>query len=315
MAASVLLGFLVAAHPAPADAEAAARFLDPSLAWLAPALPESWRLAAADAVPPVLCAGRGPLSGWLALAPVPPPEFAGCARLRPMRQATLAVGRQAGVVVTGRGTPELRLDSARLHQALEGGAEGGPRSWRDIDSRLPDTPIAVLLPDAGSPLWRLLSATVLQAGCLSQPAIRRIFDAGERRARCEAVRTDGAVDRRQDGTDVTGWLAARGAGAVAVVTFAEFLALGDGVVPVALGDVLPTAAAITADRYPMSRTIHLSVGLPNPAGVAMLRQFLRLAGEETIGPAGSLAALGIVPLSAPARVELRQTLLSLGGAL
>ncbi|BBK43571.1 hypothetical protein STVA_35910 [Allostella vacuolata] len=317
-AASVLLALGTAVRPAEADVAQAERFVDPSLGWLAAALPDppgSWRVTAPGGVEPALC-GAGPaLSGWLALAPMPLPPIAGCARLRPLRQVSLPLGRQAGVLVATRGAPELRLDAALLHRALDGGAEGGVRYWRDIDPRLPDTPIAVLLPGAGRPLWRLLSGTVLQAGCLSQPAIRRIFDAAERKARCEAVRADGAVDHRRDGTDIAGWLAARGAGAVAVVTFPEFLALGESVVPVAFHDVLPTVANITADRYLMSRTIHLAVALPGPADPALLRQVLRIAGEETIGPGGTLAGLGIVPLPAAARVEVREALLSLGGAI
>ena len=316
--ASVLVALLTAVRPAAADVAVADRFLDPSLAWLSAALPgpaESWRVTAADGIAPGSCDAGQSHPGWLSLTSTAPTRIAGCARLRPSRQVAVPVGRQAGVLVAKRGAPELSLDAVLLHRALDADAEGGARNWRDIDPRLPDTPIAVLLPGSGSPLWRLLSGTVLQAGCLSQPAIRRIFDAAERKARCEAVRADGVVDHRQDGTDIAGWLAARGAGAVAVVTFPEFLALGESVAPVAFDGVLPTIVAITADRYPMSRTIHLAVALSDPADPALLRQVLRIAGEETIGPSGTLAGFGIVPLPAAARVELREALLSLGGAI
>ncbi|WP_374447462.1 hypothetical protein [Stella sp.] len=318
LAALALISLLTAVRPAAADGGSVPQFIAPSFAWLAPGLPgsaETWRTTAADAIAPTLCRADRALAGWLALVSVAPSGIDGCRTLRPLRHVTLPIGRQAGVFVAARGGPALRLDAAIFHRALAGGADGGARTWRGVDGRLPDVAVAILLPDADTPSWRLLSAAVLQEGCLSRPSIRRIFDAAERKARCETVRADGAVDRRRDHADVAQWLAARGSGAVAFVSYPEFLALGEAVVPLPFADVLPTVAEIARDRYPVSRTLHLAVGLADPADPGLLRQVLRIAGEETIGPTGTLAGLGIVPLPAAARVELRETLLSLGGAI
>lgn len=315
--AALALLLMAVVRPAVADLAAAPRFVDPSLAWLGGGVPgpaAAWRIAAAGAMSDTLCASGKPLAGWLALAPAVPTAV-DCRPVRSLRVAVQPVGRQVGVFVTAPGAAPVRLSAATLHRAVGAGADARPTTWRAVDAGLPDMPIAVLLPAAGTAEWQLLSAAALQAGCLAQPAVRRIFDAGERKARCEALRTDGAVERRTPGVEVAGWLAAKGAGAVAFVSYPEFLALGDAVLPIAFDDSLPTLAAIAADRYPVSRTIHLSVALAEPTDPALLRDALRLAGEATIGPAGTLVGLGVVPLPAAARVQVRETLLSLGGAL
>lgn len=316
----ITLATLVAitlASPAAADPTTVSGVADPALAWLTPGVPvpgAGWRHVAADGMANALCGGDTPVRALVAVTTRPPAAMRDCRPMRGLRHATLRVGRQVGVLVTARGAPSLTLDAPTLYRAVAAG-DGGLRTWRAADGRLPDTPIAVLLPDAAGPTWSLLSALVLQSGCLAEPAIRRIFDAAERKARCEAVRADGVVDRRRDGADVGGWLATRGAGAVAFVSYPEFLALGDAVEPVAFDGALPTFSAIAADRYAVARTVHLTIALPSPADPELLRRLLRVVGEETIGPGGTLAGLGIVPLPAAQRVEAREALLSLGGAI
>jgi len=315
---ALLAGMVLAALGAPAASAAPPLALaDPALAAFVrslPTAPGAWREVATSEMPAASCTPVAAADGWLALTAAPPVRMTppDCPS-RDHRRATMAIGRQVGIFVTNRGQAGPALDAARLYRAAAGSVTH--ERWRDVDPALPDLPVALLLPAPATPLWDLLSGTMLQAGCLRDPARRRIFDADERRRLCETLRADGRVHRRQTESDVAGWLAAQGPGAVAFVSFVEFLRLGDAVSPLPVDGALPTFSTVAADQYPVARTLYLSVGMTDANAASVLQAALPLVGEDAIGPAGVLAAQGVVPLPASRRVDLRETLMTMGGAL
>ncbi len=297
---------------------------DPTVAAIArrvpmPAGPAAWAELAAGDMAEAVCRNGGASAGWVGLSASPPGRAsrAGCPAERALRQATMPVGREVGVFATSAAAPPFPLAIAQLHRAAAPQATGrgqGAGRWRELDPALPDAEIRLLLPAAGTPLWHLLASTVLETGCLADPALRRIFDAAERRRQCGTMRSDGPVQRRDDSADPVAWLAARGAGAVAFLSYSEFLKAGGAVSALPLDGVLPTFQALTADRYPAVRVIYLSVGLPAAGGDDALQAAMATVAEDSIGPYGALSSLGIVPLSAVERVDIREKLLAMGGA-
>jgi ABC-type phosphate transport system substrate-binding protein len=183
-------------------------------------------------------------------------------------------------------------------------------TWNQIDASYPALPIGFLAPAADSRTGQLFDALLMQPGC-DQVSTRTPFDLKSRAIFCSALRTDIQISQRDDG-DVEGvanWAAAALPGQVAVVSVAELQQLGQRVVPLLLDNALPTTANIESARYPAAKKIELMIVMPNGADQSKRTDARNLAfnllAETSIGPTGSLANAGLLPLPPPERISAR----------
>ncbi|MCC7274957.1 MAG: hypothetical protein IT561_19985, partial [Alphaproteobacteria bacterium] len=303
---------LLALAPAPASAaqRSPALLLDPAMAALvgSTTLPgmadRPWIVVPGAEIPEAACRDGAAAGAWIGLTATAGWRVrrASCLNSPRVEHARLAVGREAAILVTRRGGATPALDRRQVFRAVAAGTtRANPaRRWRDLARDLPDADIRLLLPAAGTPLWRVFSETVLEPGCLAGPARRRTFDPAERMERCTVLRGDGRAIRRSDDVDPVAWLAAAGDGAVAVLSYGELLQAGEAVAVVPIEGERPTFAALSSGAYPASRTVYLTFGLlwsgnggrtPRPAAVAAA---MAVVAEDSIGPAGALTARGLV---------------------
>lgn len=194
--------------------------------------------------------------------------------------------------------------------AEEGGGRPNRRmKWSEVDPALPDAPIRLLLPAAGSPEDSVFTAALVRL-CLSQLPSAAGLSVVERLAQCARMRSDAAVARASAAQSASAWLAAAGPGGVALVGYGQLAADAalTGVVP--LDGVLPQSGLRTRDDYAMSQPVYLVVshkGRNRPESddrAAALAD--SVLAEAAIGPGGRAALEGLAPLSAAERVALRK---------
>jgi phosphate transport system substrate-binding protein len=188
-------------------------------------------------------------------------------------------------------------------------AHNSVRRWSELEPRLPNADIRVLLPGSDSPLRRLFARVVLEAGCRDVPAIAAIFARVERIAKCTTVRSDQAVELSAPDGDPAAWVASAPAHAIAIAAQPAIAAMPDNFSVLSVDGTFPTYSSVASGEYAASWTVYLTV-----IGEPALDTAVRIVAESSIGPEGSMAAAGLTPLVAAERVALRARLFAAGGS-
>lgn len=266
----------------------------------------SARVAACASTP-----GSAPRLALLASAPSQA-ELIRCAQAIGAEANIFEIGRQAVALVVPVNSPVWSVNSASVFRALGQNGSDTPRAttWNQVDPANPNLPIGVLRPPSSSRTQQLFDALVMQTGCNQVATTRAPFEQKARASFCGALRTDIQTAQRQDGTeDVANWAAAAPLGQIAIVSISELRQLDGKVVPLLLDGVLPTAANIETGRYPAADKVQLMIVVPNAASraqrTAARELALSLLAETSIGPSGSMAPAGLLPLPPTQRIAAR----------
>jgi phosphate transport system substrate-binding protein len=235
-----------------------------------------------------------------------------CGRATSADVSIVEIGRQAVALVVPINSPVWPVDAAGLFRAVgqNGGDTKRASTWADVNPAYPKLPIGLLLPPADSRTRHLFDVQIMQLGCDRAATARTPFDLTSRTAFCAALRSDIPISAREAGVEgVANWAAAASPGQVAIVSIAELRQLDHRVVPLLFDGVLPTAANIESGRYPAAEKIELMLVVPNAANPAQRTDARNLAfnllAETSIGPTGSLAPAGLIPLPPPERIAAR----------
>lgn len=269
------------------------------------------RMLGSNAAMDLFCAGIGPTTPDILLSsrrmPRTMQETCRGNGVRDIVEIRLGLG--ALVIAARRGDPIQGLTSRQIYEALaaerasdEGFVSNPDRTWADVSPSLPALPIRFLVPTAENGTRSLFEDLVLEAGCRGVRQIRLLFEAPYRRSKCVTLRTDGAV-REFEIRDGAAQLLAAPPGTLAVLTKVQVLSSGGNLVALSLDGVTPTAASIMSMEYDQARTIYLYAKRQharNNQGIGVVRgihEFLADATSEVIiGPGGTLANSGLVPL-------------------
>ncbi|RBP17255.1 periplasmic binding family protein [Roseiarcus fermentans] len=189
--------------------------------------------------------------------------------------------------------------------------------WRDVAPSLPDAPIHVLVPPAGSALRQLVSGLLQRPSCFAIPpiaALARTDDIAFNRI-CRSLRGDPIVQATPASLDDTIARLGSTPGSIAVMRFGDLQQHADRLQPVAIDGVTPSAETILSDSYRFSRPMRLVVKSANFSLVSGFREF---AGEfmsgRAAGEGGYLIQNGAVPLSRARRASVAEQVLDLSRA-
>jgi len=241
-----------------------------------------------------------------------PMEIETCRQTAAAAVLAMTIGYQAIVFVTPASASAFAIHLPELFRALaqHAGDQPAPANWSDVDPSLPNLSVGFLAPPVGSVASRLLSTYVMEPACSQLPDASVPFERASRLEYCGAVRNGPGIVRRPDTpTSLDDWAASASGGQLAAVNLAELRHLGRSVVALPLDDVLPTEANIEAGRYQAAEPVTVLIVMPHDnrsATPEATRQaaFERLS-ERVIGPAGSLALGGMIPLPPEDRVAVR----------
>mgnify|MGYP001829186565 FL=1 len=172
------------------------------------------------------------------------------------------------------------------------------RTWREVNAALPDRPIRVYGPSAGSGTRYVFERLAMEGGCRSFDWVRALKreDALDYKQTCRTLRDDGAyrvID--EDDADALRQLEQE-QGSVAILSFAVFEQHKDRMRVVAVEGALPNFDTIASGDYPVSRALYLYAKVAHVDVVPGMRDFLaEFTSEKAWGNGGYLTRKGLVP--------------------
>ncbi len=175
------------------------------------------------------------------------------------------------------------------------------KTWKEVDPALPAAEIDVLGPPEGSGTREVFSDLVMEAACTAFPAVNDLKDRDAARfdRLCRTIREDGAYRRESSG--IADRLAAR-PGTVWIMPYNEFFTHGKALAAVTIDGIAPSADNITAQTYPVSRTLYFYVKADRVGKVPGLAQYIgEFTDDRAWGEKGYLVEKGLIPLPAAER--------------
>ena len=225
--------------------------------------------------------------------------------------AQVVFGRTALILAVRSDSPlaKSKLTSRQVYRALARDVpdndefrRNGAIRWSEVDSALPELDIRFHIPPRDDSARPAFNAHFLEGGCRSEPAIKSIFSAGDRTARCVTTRLDRV--REIPTSKVVDALLEAPAGTVGVISDADLAKSGGKLVGLVVDGVAPDHEAIIEGDYGFAETYYLYAKRgrflhdgDKAMDLAVDRIILAMAQENMVGPKGRAALLGLVPLS------------------
>jgi len=261
-----------------------------------------------------LCRNPGGTDVVLATQPMQSSLAAECGK-NGVDVAAVELARSAMILTVRTGSELTGLTSRQIYLAIarevpykEEFTRNTAVRWADVDPALPPQDIRFQLPMRDEGSRATFDAMVLQGGCRNEPAVRQVFDAQQRTARCITMRSD-RVRELPRAQSVKGLLEAP-VGTVGVLSQRE-IALSNGeLVGLALDGITPSPAQIGSGIYDFSTSFWLYA---KRGAHDVDRILVEAADDAIIGPNGPLRALGLVALPEDERESQRTALAAATG--
>lgn len=222
------------------------------------------------------------------------------------------------VLVQKSTDPALNLTSKQLFLALaknvpdgEGFTENNAERWSDVDPKLPDSAIKMIMAPRPGVTRSIFEAEAMVGGCRKFQVVKNIFEADPRVATCTTMR-ESTLQEVDDGAQRLEAIRAAEPGAVGLIPINAYEANKDWLRIIPFEGLLPTPQDINAEDYNLASPIYiyadaLAIGAAED-GTALRRWMVEALGEAAIGEGGYVEAMGLTPLPSAAREWQRQTL-------
>ncbi len=250
-----------------------------------------------------------------------PSELADCAQHGITDIVDINIGYDGIVLATERHQPQLNFSKAMLFKALakqvdvNGQLMDNPyKRWKEIDSRLPDSPIMVYGPPPTSGTRDAFVELVMEQACIQLPAYVTAYpDEKIRALQCRTIREDGVFIEAGENDNLIVQKLQTNTEALGIFGY-SFLEENAAKVQGSLIDgVAPTFESIADGSYGISRPLFVYMKKAHLQFIPGLREFMReLLGENALHPIdGYLPPKGLIPLSEDKRKALRSQVLGL----
>jgi phosphate transport system substrate-binding protein len=229
-------------------------------------------------------------------------EFKLCAANGVTQITEIAVGLDGLALATGERSTAMSLTTRDIYAALAATPWGKPntaKTWKDVNGKLPATPIRVYGPPSTSGTRDSLQELILKPGCNINPSVAAMAKTNTPKYDqiCTKIRTDGAFVEQGENDNLIVQKLAANPGTIGVMGYSYVEENPGKLNPVSINGVVPTTATIRSFQYPGARPLYIYVKNAHlnaiPGIKAFAAEFVR---ESTFGPSGYLARLGLVPL-------------------
>jgi phosphate transport system substrate-binding protein len=229
-------------------------------------------------------------------------EFKLCAANGVSQITEIAVGLDGLALATGERSTAMALTTRDIYAALAATPWGKPntaKTWKDVNSKLPATPIRVYGPPSTSGTRDSLQELILKPGCNTNPSVAAMAKTNTPKYDqiCTKIRTDGAFVEQGENDNLIVQKLAANPGTLGVMGYSYVEENPGKLNPVSINGVVPTTATIRSFQYPGARPLYIYVKNAHLSAIpgikAYAAEFVR---ESTFGPSGYLAGLGLVPL-------------------
>jgi phosphate transport system substrate-binding protein len=225
-------------------------------------------------------------------------------------RSALILAVRSGSMLSGLTSRQVYLALARdvpVHQEF---VRNTAARWSDVDPALPAQDIRFQLPMRDDGSRAMFDELVLEGGCRNETAVKAIFIAPQRSARCTTTRFDRI--REIPRAQAVRTLLEAPVGTVGVLSQVDIMRSGGQLVGVVLDGMSPTEDNILSASYDYSTSFWLYAKRGQSASpavaVAIERIVAQAQSEAVIGPDGPLSGLGLVPLPADERAGQRAAL-------
>ena len=280
-----------------------------------------------DAGIALFCAGVGAEAPDLALATrdMTDRERGRCTAAGADNLVSSRIGFEAIEFIRAEQSEPLSLTAAQLFQALAAklptpevaGSENAALStvlidnphtqWSDISPDLPDEPIRIFAPSAGSVEYDLLIETAMKKGCAEVESLKSLaeLDPATFETTCTTTRADDAWHESNAARAEILAEMDEDPQALAVIR-AGLAAPDEAIKTVSINGALPTVEEINNGRYLAARPVYLFVKPVNLPLIPGLREFVaEFIGPRASGADGYLKQQGLIPLAQEARAQVK----------
>jgi phosphate transport system substrate-binding protein len=272
----------------------------------------------------LFCAGVGPAHPDLtgASRAIKASEVADCAAHGVRDVTEVLIGFDGLTIANSRRATRLRLTPRQVYLALArsvpnamGSSRPNPhRTWADVDRALPNVPIEVYGPPPTSGTRDAFVELVMQAGCRSWPWLADLekTNKAEWERLCNQIREDGAFVEAGENDNLIVQKLEANPQAVGIFGFSFLDNNRDQLQGSFVDGVEPTFETIASKQYPVSRPLFVYVKKAHVGTIPGIQELVaELTSERAFGEDGYLADLGLIPLPAGERGQVRQAATSL----
>lgn len=173
------------------------------------------------------------------------------------------------------------------------------KTWKDVNSALPDTKIEVLGPPPTSGTRDAFVELAMEGGCNSIPVIKALKKTDEKlhKAVCGGVREDGAYVEAGENDNLIVQKLSSNKNALGIFGYSFLDQNTDKVQGSKIAGVAPSYDAISDGSYPVSRSIYFYVKNAHVGTIPGIKEFVsEFTNDKAWGPEGYLADKGLISL-------------------
>jgi phosphate transport system substrate-binding protein len=255
----------------------------------------------------MFCEGVGERTADMVNAsrPIKPVEVEDCAAHGVQAITELTLGYDGIVLANARQSPAFALSRRALFLALarevpkDGALVPNPyHTWREIDPKLPATPIQLYGPPPTSGTRDAFSELVMEVGCEAFPAFTKAYPDKElRKKQCMAVREDGAYIEAGEDDNLIVQKLTTNTDALGIFGYSFLEQNAARVKANSVDGVMPDTNAIVRGTYKVARSLFVYVKGEQVGHVPGIAEFANfLVGDAAVGPEGYLIMKGLLPL-------------------
>lgn len=234
-------------------------------------------------------------------------EVENCKKNGVTKITEVKIGYDGIVVANSVNAPQMKLTRQQLFLALakdvpagEGKLVPNPnKTWKDVDSNLPNVKIEVLGPPPTSGTRDAFAELALEGGCkkIKWIAALKKSDKKKYKAVCHSIREDGAyVEAGENDVLIVRKLEAN-KDAFGIFGYSFLDQNSDKVQGSIIEGVSPEFEVIADGSYPVSRPLFFYVKNAHAGKIPGIKEYLaEFTSEKTWGPDGYLADKGLVPM-------------------
>jgi phosphate transport system substrate-binding protein len=172
------------------------------------------------------------------------------------------------------------------------------KTWKQVDSTLPDQKIEVLGPPPTSGTRDAFNELAIEAGCKTFPALAALEATENERFKklCLSIREDGAYVEAGENDNLIVQKLVANPKALGVFGYSFLDQNTDVIAGDAIEGVMPEFEDIASGKYPLSRPLFIYVKNAHAGSIPGIREYVvDFASEKAIGDTGYLVDKGLIP--------------------
>jgi phosphate transport system substrate-binding protein len=221
----------------------------------------------------------------------------------------IQVGIDGVAFATGKSSPLTGVTQRDIYLALAKTPFGKPnkaKTWKDVNAKLPATPIRVYGPPPTSGTRDALGELLMTPPCEANPSMAAMKKADEAKfkAICTGIREDGAYIEAGENDNLIVQKIEANPGTIGIFGYSYLEENASQVRGLAINGVVPTYQSISAFKYPGSRPLYIYVKNAHVRAIPAIKAYVaEFSKETTWGPNGYLVRRGMI--SAPDAIRAK----------